>query len=106
MRGSKCRCGYVTTSDKVTCPRCGKHMVHCDWPDEGIVVSFSKLDAVPEGLNEKFHMALVAVAGKGPKVICWSPEDMSVGDRVAISEENKKYFCNPKHSEKQANRRS
>jgi len=75
-------------------------MARFKWPDEGTVLSFSKLDVVPEGLSEKFHMALVAVVAKGPKVICWSPEVLSVGERVAISEENKKYFCNPKRPKK------
>jgi uncharacterized OB-fold protein len=100
MKGSKCKCGYSTTSDKATCPRCGKRMEQTEWPDEGTVLSFSKLDVVPEGLSEKFHMALVAVSGKGPKVICWSPEVLSVGNSVAISEDNKKYFCNPKSRKK------
>lgn len=95
MKGSKCRCGYATTSHRSICPRCGKKMRPSEWPDEGRVLSFTRLRAIPEGLKEPYDLALVAVE-HGPKLICWTSGTLNENDSVTIVEEKGNMFCSPK----------
>jgi uncharacterized OB-fold protein len=95
MKGSKCKCGYSTVSDKRRCPKCGKEMKPAEWPDEGEVLSFSALQVIPEGLKEPYNMVLVSVK-KGPKIICWVSKTLRIGDVVTVTEREGKYFCSRK----------
>lgn len=93
MKGSKCRCGFSTVSSRRVCPKCGRTMEEGEWPDEGKVLSFTRLQAIPEGLKEPHNLALVGVE-KGPKVVCWTTTSLREDDHVAIAEVDGKYFCN------------
>lgn len=95
MKGSKCRCGFVTLSLKRVCPRCGRHMKTGEWPDEGKVLSFTRLQAVPEGLQDPYNMVLVEIED-GPKLVCWTSGTLKEKDEVSISEVKGKYICTPK----------
>ena len=95
MKGMKCRCGFATVSDKKLCPRCGKRMKSAEWPDEGKVQSFTRLQAIPEGLPDPYNLALVAVT-KGPKIVCWTSGTLREDDAVTITERKGKYLCSPK----------
>ena len=94
MRGSKCKCGFSTISMRKVCPRCGRIMEEAEWPNEGRVLSFTKLDAVPEGLKERYNLALVGI-DKGPRLVCWSKSTLNDNEVVTISDVSGKYFCNP-----------
>jgi uncharacterized OB-fold protein len=95
MKGSRCRCGFATVSGKKVCPRCGKVMKPAEWPDEGKVLSFTRLQAVPEGLSDPYNLALVAVED-GPKLVCWTSGTLEENDDVQIVEVNGKHLCAPK----------
>jgi len=69
-------------------------MEEAEWPDEGRVLSFTKLQAVPEGLKEPHNLALVGI-DKGPKIVCWTTATLNEDDEVAIADVGGKYFCNP-----------
>ncbi len=92
MKGSKCKCGFATTASRHRCPRCGRAMKAAAWPDEGEVLSFTRLQAIPEGLQEPYNLALVGVH-KGPKLVCWTSGTLKEEDRVTIAERNGKFFC-------------
>ncbi len=64
------------------------------WPDEGTVLSFTRLQAMPEGLEDPYNLALVVVQ-KGPKLVCWTSVTLKEEDRVSITERNGKFFCTP-----------
>lgn len=93
MDGMKCRCGFATISDKKRCPRCGKQMKPGKWPDEGTVLSFTRLQVVPEGLHDAHNLAVVEIDGKGPKLTCWTSETLKEKRRVRVRELDGKYFC-------------
>ncbi len=94
MKGSKCKCGFSTVSIRKACPKCGRVMEDAEWPDEGRVLSFTKLQAVPEGLKVPHNLALVGIDG-GPKLVCWTTATLNANDEVAIADVGGKYFCNP-----------
>jgi uncharacterized OB-fold protein len=95
VKGSKCRCNYATTSNRRICPRCGKKMEPSEWPDEGKVLSFTRLQAIPEGLKDPHNLALVAIEN-GPKLICWTTGTLKEYDSVTIVERQGNMFCAPK----------
>lgn len=95
MKGMKCRCGFATISEKRTCPRCGKRMKSAEWPDEGNVLSFTRLQAIPEGLPDPYNLALVAIP-KGPKLVCWTSGTLRENDPVNIIEQKGKFLCSLK----------
>lgn len=95
MKGMKCKCGFATISDKRLCPRCGKRLESAEWPDEGKVLSFTRLQAVPEGLTDPYNLALVAV-NRGPKLICWTSKTLREDDIVTVVEQKGKYLCSLK----------
>lgn len=92
MKGQKCRCGFATVAERPRCPRCGKLMEPSEWPDEGKVLSFTRLHAVPEGFEDPCNLVLVGVH-KGPKVVCWTSGVLHEGDPVTIQENKGRYFC-------------
>lgn len=65
-----------------------------EWPDEGKVLSFTKLQAVPEGLQDPYNLVLVGVR-KGPKVICWTAATLKENDLVTIRDTDGRFFCDP-----------
>lgn len=99
MKGSKCRCGFATLSDRRLCPRCEKRMKPDEWPDEGKVLSFIRLQATPEGFQEPQNMALVQIED-GPKVVCWTSGSLKEDDEVSLSEVEGRYICAPKAKSK------
>ena len=95
MKGSKCKCSYATISHRRICPRCGKKMKPSEWPNEGKVLSFTRLQAIPEGLKDPYNLALVAIEN-GPKLICWTSGTLKENDLVTIVEQKGNMFCGPK----------
>ena len=69
-------------------------MEEAEWPDEGRVLSFTSLQAVPEGLKEPHNLALVGIE-KGPKLVCWTTATLNEDDLVTIADVAGKYFCSP-----------
>ena len=65
-----------------------------EWPDVGRVLSFTRLQAVPEGLKEPHNLVLVGVE-KGPKLVCWTKSELNEDDQVTIADLDGKYFCAP-----------
>ncbi len=94
MKGSKCKCGFSTVSIRKACPKCGRVMQEAEWPDKGRVLSFTSLQAVPEGLKDPHNMALVGIE-KGPNLVCWTKATLKEDDDVTIADVGGKYFCNP-----------
>ncbi len=94
MKGSKCRCGFATVSMRKVCPKCGRIMEEAEWPDEGKVLSFTRLQAVPEGLKEPHNLALIGI-DKGPKLVCWTTSMLEEEDEVTIADVGGKYLCSP-----------
>jgi len=95
MKGSKCKCGFATTSIRTTCPRCGREMKTQQWKEIGKVFSFVELQVVPSGLENPHNTALVEIEEDGPKVICWTTDKLAVDDTVSVREYNGKYLCAP-----------
>ena len=94
MKGVRCKCGFSTVAQRNLCPRCGKQMTATDWPDRGKVLSFTRLDAMPERLDAPYNLVLVSVE-KGPKIVCWSDTDLKPDDEVNVIQRNGKCFCRP-----------
>jgi len=95
LRGTKCKCGFATLSERRVCPRCGRRMKPQEWPDEGKVLSFIRLQAVPEGFEDPHNMALVGIED-GPKLVCWTTGNLKEDDEVSISEIKGRHVCAPK----------
>lgn len=95
MKGSKCKCGFATTSNKIRCPRCGREMKTSEWEDKGKVLSFVGLRVIPEGFNSPYDAALVEIEKDGPKVICWTTDKLKVDDEVVVTELDGKFLCSP-----------
>ncbi|MGQ9587404.1 MAG: hypothetical protein ACUVT7_03355 [Thermoplasmata archaeon] len=70
-------------------------MRQSEWPDEGKVLSFSRLQVIPEGFKTPHNLALVEIP-RGPKLVCWTPGLLRVDDCVTVTEQNGKYLCSPK----------
>ncbi len=96
MKGMKCRCGFSTTSQRLKCPRCGRPMKPAEWADEGKVLSFTLLQAIPEGLTDPHDLAMVEIAGRGPKVVCWTQTKLEEDERVLVTDSDGRYVCVPK----------
>jgi uncharacterized OB-fold protein len=77
-----------------TCPKCGRTMEEAEWPDEGRVLSFTQLQAFPEGLKQPHNLVLVGIE-KGPKIVCWTTSTLKEDDEVTITDVSGKYFCSP-----------
>lgn len=95
MKGMRCRCKFATLAGKIWCPRCGKQMKPHEWPDEGKVLSFTHLHAIPEGFTDPYNIALVEIP-EGPKVVCWTSGTLKENDEVTITNVMGKYLCSPK----------
>ena len=95
MKGMRCRCGFATVSTKMKCPRCGKLMKSAEWADEGRVLSFTSLHAIPEGSQQPHDLVLVQLHKKGPKIVCWSSSKLKEGDIVSVTDIHGRYFCQP-----------
>lgn len=93
-KGSKCKCGYMTVAKKMRCTKCGKQMKPADWEDKGKVLSFTYLNAIPEGLSDLYNIALVEVED-GPKMVCWISGTVEENDVVVITQRDGKYICSP-----------
>lgn len=93
MRGSKCKCGFATTSKRARCPRCGKEMMPSTWGQKGKVQSFVELRVAPQGIEGSHNMVLVAIEDDGPKIICWTTEILKDNDDVVVSESDGKFLC-------------
>lgn len=94
-KGFKCKCGYMTVAKKQSCPKCSKPMKPAEWEDKGKVLSFTYLNAIPEGLPDPYNLALVEIED-GPKMVCWTLGRLKENDIVVITQHNGKYICSPK----------
>ena len=93
-KGLKCRCGYKTVAEKLRCPKCGRQMKPADWKDKGKVLSFTYLNAIPEGFSDPYNLALVEIED-GPKMVCWTSGRLKENDIVVITQHDGKYICKP-----------
>jgi uncharacterized OB-fold protein len=66
-----------------------------EWPDEGRVLSFTRLQAIPEGFEDPYNMVLVGIE-EGPTLICWTSGTLKDKDEVTITEVKGKCVCAPK----------
>lgn len=66
-----------------------------EWPDEGKVLSFTKLQTTPERFKNRYDLVLVGIK-KGPKLVCWSSSALKTDEEVSVTEMNGKFFCTPK----------
>jgi uncharacterized OB-fold protein len=66
-----------------------------EWHDEGKVLSFTRLQAIPEGLKDRYNLVLVAIEN-GPKLTCWTSGTLKENDSVTIVEQDGNVFCTPK----------
>jgi len=101
MKGSKCKCGFATTSIRTKCPRCGKEMKAFEWQEKGKVLSFVELQVVPKGFESPHSMALVEIEDDGPKIICWTAETLKDDEEVVVNGSNGKYTCSPRSKPKE-----
>ncbi len=67
-------------------------MKPAEWPDEGKVLTFTRLHAIPAGLKDPYNLALVAIEN-GPKLICWTSGILNENDSVTIVEQKGNMFC-------------
>ena len=86
VKGRRCKCGFCTIGGSVRCPRCGKITSDAEWGDGGTVLSSAKLNIVPNGFNAPMALVMVEVEGKGPKVTCWSEDDLTAGEKVTLTD--------------------
>lgn len=93
LKGRKCRCGFATLASRPRCPRCGKVTSEAQWEDEGKVLTVAKLRKVPDGFNVPMALTVVEIDGKGPKIACWTEDDLAVGDPVAVVDMGGSYIC-------------
>lgn len=96
MKGRKCKCGYATVSKKPRCPRCGKVASEAEWKDEGRVLTVAQMRRAPDGFNVPMALTVVEIDGKGPKVPCWTEDEVSVGDLVAVVDLGGSFLCEKK----------
>lgn len=68
-------------------------MKACEWADEGKVLSFAKLQAIPEGADRPHDLVLVQIEKKGPKIVCWTTNRLGVEDEVSVVDNGGRYFC-------------
>lgn len=81
----KCtRCGYVTSYERLHCPRCRGEMVRIE-VSQGKVLFSWKLNVTPEGNEEEYYLNVVE-AGQG-KVLCKSFEKFDEGEEVLIEQQ-------------------
>jgi uncharacterized OB-fold protein len=85
----------MTVAQKTRCPKCGKQMMPADWTDQGRVLSFTYLKAVPEGLPDPYNLALVEIED-GPKITCWTSGRLEKDDIVVVTQHDGKYVCSQK----------
>lgn len=67
-------------------------MKPANWPDEGKVLSFTRLQAIPQRLEDPYNLALVSIP-KGPKIICWTSKTLKEEDAVTVQERDGRFFC-------------
>lgn len=101
MKGKKCKCGYATISKKPRCPRCGRVSSDAEWEDEGKVLSVARLRKIPEGFSAPMALTVIEVGDKGPKVTCWSEDDLAVGDSVVIVDIGGAFICEKQKTEEE-----
>jgi len=67
-----------------------------EWQEKGKVLSFVELQVIPQGFENPYNMALVAIEDEGPKIICWTTGKLKDDEEVVVNEFNGKYLCSPK----------
>jgi len=85
LTGFKCkRCGTIAYPRRFLCSSCkGKNFEECPLPDDGKIVTFTKLWAIPEGI-EQLPLTLAIVEFDNQVRITGQVlnEEISIGDRV------------------------
>jgi len=94
IEGSECRCGFKTISTRVSCPRCKKPMNRASFPDEGKVLSYTRLQVPPEGFNAPLDIVMVEI-DTGPKLVCWTDSSLEVDQRVRVFSDQGMLRCIP-----------
>lgn len=94
IKGSECRCGFRTISIRPSCPICGKMMEQKEFPSEGKVLSYTRLQVPPEGFDSPLDIAMIEIKD-GPKLICWTDSELKINQKVEIYSEQKMLRCRP-----------
>jgi len=94
IEGSICKCGFKTIAQRDACPRCGKRMIPKEFLDEGIVLSFTRLQIPPEGFLAPLDLVMVEL-DEGPKLVCWTDSELKVDQKVRIYTEGEIMRCKP-----------
>jgi len=94
INGSECRCGFRTISIRPSCPICGKMMVQKEFPDEGRVLSYTRLQVPPEGFNVPLDLAMIEIQ-EGPKLVCWTESELEIGQMVEVYLDQNMFKCKP-----------
>lgn len=92
MKGFSCRCGFRTLSTKRQCPRCGKEMTEAEWGDRGRILSSARLTIKNGESPQKMRVVLVAITD-GPKLVCFSEDDLAVGEEAIVTQVDGKCIC-------------
>jgi uncharacterized OB-fold protein len=92
LRGFRSRCGFVTATWGLRCPRCGDLLEETVLPDRGRVVAFS-VQTVPsdEFLNDAPYAYVVVELEGGARVTGWmagvrAESELSIGTAVQLTE--------------------
>jgi len=92
MKGSFCKCGYKTISQKDACPSCGRLMEKCEFSDSGRVLALIKSDMIPEKHATPMHLVMVGIT-EGPMIICWTNSNISKDQIVKVSHQDGLMRC-------------
>ncbi|HIH01193.1 TPA: hypothetical protein HA259_03815 [Thermoplasmata archaeon] len=96
MKGYVCKCGFKTTAKRLRCPRCDRLMTPSYWPNQGTVLAYVRLGIVPVKCEFPADLLLVEIK-TGPKIVCWTDTEFSVGDEVTFVQLGDACICSPRY---------
>lgn len=64
------------------------------YPDEGIVLSYTRLQIPPNGFAAPLDLVMVEI-DDGPKLVCWTDTPLEIDQRVRVLTEEGLLRCRP-----------
>ena len=93
IQSSVCKCGRAFVPVRIKCPMCGGLTETKEIGNDGTVLTFTTVQAVPDGFTAPLHLAVVLLSN-GAKLLCESRcNPMMIGRKVAVLQENDKFIC-------------
>lgn len=94
IEGSECKCGKKLVPYRNVCPSCGKKMSKTEFKDNGTVLTYTTLYAVPEGFEGPIHLAMIGL-DEGANLICGyeGKEELSIGNQVKVKKKGELHIC-------------